>query len=211
MKPGKRQQNSGESLRARVIKKASQEFIKKGIKSVRMDDIAALLTISKRTLYEIFNNKEELLYDCVIYLHNKKKQEIEEVIKGADNIMEIVLRSFQFHINMLKKVSPDFVFEVRKYSRIQQYIANERDQNSQKVVEFFLKGVEQGYFRSDINYELLIAWFRYQGDFMSMSDIYQKFPLEETFTTMMYVNMRGISTEKGLKILNDFKKQNDKR
>ncbi len=70
MKPGKRQQNSGESLRARVIKKASQEFIKKGIKSVRMDDIAALLTISKRTLYEIFNNKEELLYDCVIYLHN---------------------------------------------------------------------------------------------------------------------------------------------
>ncbi len=211
MKSGKRQQNSGESLRARVVKEASQEFIKKGIKSVRMDDIAALLTISKRTLYEVFNDKEELLYDCVIYLHNKKKQKMEEAIKGADNIMEIVLRSFQFHINMLKTISPDFIFEVRKYSRIQQYIANERDQNSQEVVEFFQKGVEQGFFRSDINYELLIDWFRYQGDFMSMSDIYQKFPLEEIFKTMMYVNMRGISTEKGLKILNDFKKQNDKR
>lgn len=136
---------------------------------------------------------------------------MEEAIKGADNIMEIVLRSFQFHINMLKTISPDFIFEVRKYSRIQQYIANERDQNSQEVVEFFQKGVEQGFFRSDINYELLIDWFRYQGDFMSMSDIYQKFPLEEIFKTMMYVNMRGISTEKGLKILNDFKKQNDKR
>jgi len=211
MKSGKRQQNSEESLRARVITEASQEFIKKGIKSVRMDDIAALLSISKRTLYEIFNDKEELLYDCVIHLHNEKKRKIEGVIKGADNIMEIVLRSFQFHINMFKTISPDFIFEVRKYSRIQQYIANERDLNSQKVVEFFQKGVEQGFFRSDINYELLVDWSRYQGDFMSMSDIYQKFPLEEIFKTMMYVNMRGISTEKGLKILNDFKKQNDKR
>lgn len=82
MKSGKRQQNSGESLRARVVKEASQEFIKKGIKSVRMDDIAALLTISKRTLYEVFNDKEELLYDCVIYLHNKKSKKWKRLSKG---------------------------------------------------------------------------------------------------------------------------------
>ncbi len=211
MRSGKSQQKSGMSLRDRIVKEASKEFLKKGIKSVRMDDIAALLTISKRTLYEQFNDKEELLYNCIIFIHSKKKKEMQNAVCKSDNVMEIVLKALQFHINMLKATYPDFIFEIRKYPAIQEYISKEREENSQEVVEFFLKGVEQGFFRPDINYEFLMTWFRYQGDFMLTSDLYHKYSAEEMFETMMYVNIRGISTEKGLKILNDYKKENDNK
>lgn len=44
-------------LRNRILKAAMTEFLHKGVKSVKMDDIANALAISKRTLYEIYSNK----------------------------------------------------------------------------------------------------------------------------------------------------------
>lgn len=52
-------------LRNRILKAAMTEFLHKGVKSVKMDDIANTLAISKRTLYEIYSNKEELLLEAV--------------------------------------------------------------------------------------------------------------------------------------------------
>lgn len=52
-------------LRNRILKAAMTEFLHKGVKSVKMDDIANALAISKRTLYEIYSNKEELLLEAV--------------------------------------------------------------------------------------------------------------------------------------------------
>ena len=46
----------------RIIEQAMQMFVTQGIKSVRMDDIAQQLGVSKRTLYELFGDKEGLLY-----------------------------------------------------------------------------------------------------------------------------------------------------
>ena len=51
-------------LRNRILKAAMTEFLHKGVKSVKMDDIANTLAISKRTLYEIYSNKEELLLEA---------------------------------------------------------------------------------------------------------------------------------------------------
>ena len=53
------------TLREKIMNAAMKCFREKGIRAVRMDDIANELSISKRTLYEIYNNKEELLYEGV--------------------------------------------------------------------------------------------------------------------------------------------------
>lgn len=51
-------------LKGKILEVALCEFKQKGIRAVKMDDIARMLTISKRTLYEIYPNKEELLLEC---------------------------------------------------------------------------------------------------------------------------------------------------
>ena len=55
------------SLKERVVAKASMLFMRNGIKSVTMDNIAGQMGISKRTLYENFRDKDELLMECFIY------------------------------------------------------------------------------------------------------------------------------------------------
>ena len=67
-------------LRERIVDTALQSFVTHGIKSITMDDIAAALGISKRTLYEVFADKETLLMEClrraqdehwlILYLHS---------------------------------------------------------------------------------------------------------------------------------------------
>lgn len=54
-----------ENLKTRILETSMQLFKQKGIRAVKMDDIATEMGISKRTLYEIYSNKEDLLYECV--------------------------------------------------------------------------------------------------------------------------------------------------
>lgn len=64
-------------LKERIIERAMQAFKTHGIKCITMDDIAASMGISKRTLYEVFANKEMLLEDCI----RKERQETNEYIR----------------------------------------------------------------------------------------------------------------------------------
>ena len=57
--------------REKVVEHVSQMIMALGVKSVRMDDVAGSLGMSKRTLYEMFGDKEELLYQCMVHLMNQ--------------------------------------------------------------------------------------------------------------------------------------------
>lgn len=210
MRAGKKERKEEEPLRVRIVKVAADAFLRQGIKSVRMDDVAAMLTISKRTLYEVFSDKEELLYSCILYLHEEECKRIDKIVAGSDNVMEIVLKCWKFQTDRLTTTYKDFIFEINKYPIIQKYIVKERKQQSQRIIDFFKKGVEQGYFLPELNYEFLVKWLHFQGDFMLSSILYPKYTMEEVFDTLMYVNMRGIATEKGLRVLNDFKEKNER-
>ena len=63
-------------IRDRIIATATEAFTTKGIKSITMDDIAAALGISKRTLYEVFVDKESLLKDCLLYTSDMAKKTV---------------------------------------------------------------------------------------------------------------------------------------
>ena len=82
-----------------IVEKASQMFVNQGIKAVRMDDIAQELSISKRTLYEMFGDKEELIYQSIgLFISQgveRRKQQCEEL----DNVLEIMLLSLRDMIN----------------------------------------------------------------------------------------------------------------
>ena len=76
----------------RIIAQAMQMFVSQGIKSVRMDDIARQLGVSKRTLYEMFGDKESLLYLTMEYFFECKRLERREACAGARNVHEAMFR-----------------------------------------------------------------------------------------------------------------------
>ena len=79
-------------LRERVLRYALDEFLNKGVKNVKVDQIAADLQISKRTLYEMFADKENLLVECLRW-HNKQLHEKNrKIAEGAANPLEAYAR-----------------------------------------------------------------------------------------------------------------------
>ena len=67
-------------VKEHIVLAAAKSFAQKGVKTVRMDDIAAGLSLSKRTLYELFHDKEDLLLD-VMKLHREEMQEYMNAIR----------------------------------------------------------------------------------------------------------------------------------
>ena len=70
-----------QSQRERIIEQAAKMFAEQGIKSIRMDDIAHTLGVSKRTLYEMFKDKEELLYLSIRFMQSRRMAKMEAKLK----------------------------------------------------------------------------------------------------------------------------------
>lgn len=77
-------------LRKRVILEASRAFAKSGIKNVHMDSLACALSISKRTLYELFCDKDQLLLEVFAMHQQEMSTYISEVASRAENALEVI-------------------------------------------------------------------------------------------------------------------------
>ena len=180
-------------VREHVVQAAAKAFTRKGVKTVRMDDIAADLSISKRTLYELFHDKEDLLLDVMRLHREEMKKSMEEIASKAENVLEVILRFYQ-----------KFFEDMEKYPRVVAYIAESRKENLDAAMEFYQKGVNQGIFRKDVNYAIVRVMVGEQMDILLRSEICKSYSLAEIYETVVFMHMRGISTEKGLKIVDDF-------
>lgn len=191
-------------LRERIIVTAMDAFTKNGIKGITMDDIANSLSISKRTLYETFEDKEELLAECVKFRQYEMKRYGEELLEKADNVLEVILKFYQLSIEYYHKTNKRFFDEVNKYPRVCALMRENRDENSENTIEFFKKGVDQGIFRKDVNFEIIYMLVREQVDLLLQTNLCNKYSFVEVYESIMFTFMRGISTLKGQQILEDF-------
>ena len=82
-------------LRERIIMTATEAFTLKGIKCITMDDIAAALGISKRTLYEVFADKESLLKECILHKQAERDKYLQAIYEQSNNVLEVILAVFQ--------------------------------------------------------------------------------------------------------------------
>ena len=80
--------NNQQQLRQRILDYSMEQFISQGVKNVKVDDIAAALTISKRTLYAMFSDKEQLLLESIKAQMARSNKEMEKVIAEAANPLE---------------------------------------------------------------------------------------------------------------------------
>lgn len=191
-------------VKEHVVLAAAKAFAEKGVKTVRMDDIAADLSISKRTLYELVRDKEDLLLD-VMKLHRMEMQQfMTQVASKAENVLEVLLKFYQRSAQEFEKTNRKFFEDMEKYPKVRKYIEESRKENLDAAMEFYQKGVKQGIFRKDVNYDIVRAMVCGQMDVLIHSDLCKSYSLAEIYETVVIMHMRGISTEKGLKIVEDF-------
>ena len=187
-------------LREVILKTAMKAFTEKGIRAVKMDDIAESLAISKRTMYEIYATKEELLYEGVKTFREKRRAKFIELGKEKD-LMEILLKVYHMRVEEANAINPLFYDDVVKYPRVLRYLTREQKNSREDMKLFFKRGVEEGYFRDDLNYELAVHLFEAIGRYIKEERLYNKYSIKEIFRGMPLVLLRGLCTEKSIEKL----------
>lgn len=187
-------------LRGVILKTAMQAFVEKGIRAVKMDDIAESLAISKRTMYELYATKEELLYQGVKAARESRKEQLMEIAKGKD-LMEILLKVYHMRVKEANATNSLFYDDLVKYPRVLRYLSREKENSRESMIQFFERGVQEGYFRDDINYELAALLFDALGRYIQEERLYNKYSIKEIFRGMPLVLLRGLCTAKGIEKL----------
>lgn len=193
-----------QSLKTRILEAASDAFSQKGIKSVRMDDIAQSLNISKRTLYEIYENKEVLLYECLKTSKARAQEEMTFIAAQQNNVMDIILDIYRSKMSQLQKINPQFYSDLEKYPQLQSFLEEQHDKDRTKLKDFLRRGIEEGYFKGDINVDIIANVFDAINEYMKNHKLYTEFPLEQLFNNMLFVTIRGICTQKGVAVIDTF-------
>ena len=189
-------------LRNKILKAAMTEFLHKGVKSVKMDDIANTLAISKRTLYEIYSNKEELLLEAV-RIHEEEFNEhmIQYSQSKSHNVMDIIIEFYKKKLLAIADVSPLFLVELRKYKQVVEYLDNLHIERHNNALLFFRRGVKEGYFRSDLNFDVILKTSSASINYAMETQLYKEYSISTIMHNTIFLYLRGICTANGIKKL----------
>ncbi len=191
-------------------------FVEQGIKAVRMDDIARHIGVSKRTLYEMFGDKEELLYQCLSYYVQEQDRRHAELGMQAKNVLEAMLLVFGEVMNTAE-VSHRLRSNLKRfYPRVYERLLSEHhSRNSLGQFKIaLLRGVDEGYFQGIINFDLAITLLRYSVEGLVVRKdvlLSHNMSTNDALVFLVVNFLRGISTEKGMRFIDDFlEKQKEK-
>lgn len=202
--------------RETIIKSAAEMFVEQGIKAVRMDDIARHIGVSKRTLYEMFGDKEELLYLCLSYYVQEQDRRHAELGMQAKNVLEAMLQVFREVMNTAE-VSHRLQSNLKRfYPKVYERLVSEhRSRNSLGQFKIaLLRGVEEGYFQGIVDFDLAITLLRYSVEGLVVRKdvlLSHNMSTNDALIFLVVNFLRGISTEKGMRFIDDFlEKQKEK-
>ena len=195
---------SRNELRDRVIDVAIASFHQEGIKAVTMDAIAHRLTMSKRTLYQLFGDKEELLLACLKKKQQEDRKRWEQTARTAGNVLEFILKEFSANMQNCAHISPAFFSEIKKYPQVIAYSRNSNKEQRKDAVRFLERGVEQGIFRPGIDFNIIYPVIMQQVDFVMNNPEFETYNMVDLFATTAMITIRGCPPLKGAAMMDEF-------
>ena len=196
------QTNYRMELPAKIMQVAMREFRRCGVKAVKMDDIASRLSISKRTLYEIFSNKEELLLECVRMQEEAFDSHMTEF--GSDsshNSIDIILEFYRFQMQNVSDVSPAFYEELSKYGHVVDFLNKKRIKRNANAMAFFAHCVSEGYFRKDVDFDIVSQIGAASMEHAMKTKMYEKYGMKDLLHNILFLFLRGLCTAEGIALL----------
>ncbi|MFA9198571.1 MAG: TetR/AcrR family transcriptional regulator [Aquirufa sp.] len=198
----------GQQMKSRILHKGTELFFRYGVKTVTMDSIATELGISKKTIYQHFPDKDSMVYEVVKGFIEQDVAKWAELDRLYSNVIEKMFKSFEMTKDLLTQMNPRLLFEIQKYflKAFQLFTEHGEKCIHENLIADFKKGAQFGYFRNDIDLELLARLRMAEVNLAFNPDFYpnNKLPLFETQLVMLDIFMRGILTEKGLTLYTSY-------
>ena len=188
---------------ADIIERAGQVFMKLGIRSVTMNDVAAQIGISKKTLYNHFKDKGELIRNII-----KAKLEVDIAVfknasKESENAIDELMLHSKYVIETFKAVNPSVFHDLKKsYPEAWEDIYKHKwDFVYHQFLKNIDRGIKEGFYRKDVHKEIYAKMYVSQIETIIEGDIFPwpEFKYDVVFMETFRLHIRGLSNEKGLK------------
>lgn len=191
-----------------IIFRATQVFMKYGIKSVNMDDIAKNLGISKKTLYKYVKDKEDLVRKAMNLHCEMEDEAIEKICDAGHNAIEETFEMTRFIHSMLKTVHPSIMFDMEKYHpAVMRDMLNSRNEQIMSCIKGNLeKGIEEGFYREDLHPEIISKVYIAMVNAILKGEstpVNGDVSIAQVYVEIVRYHIRGIASKKGLKYLKE--------
>ncbi|GHT24599.1 TetR family transcriptional regulator [Bacteroidia bacterium] len=190
-------------VKERILEAAKELLQQVGVKNTTMDDIARQAGMSKRTIYENFKDKEEILVACIESHVAENKRLAKGIFEKSDNVLEAILVLFKQGSELAQAHKFFLLEEIKRYYPAvhKNIVLCHSEEKIKGMTDFIKKGMNEGVFRKDMNPEIVAVIFHRQEEGSLNDRNLEKFSLLEIFENMVVFYLRGLCTPKGLTIL----------
>ena len=189
----------------RIKEKAHGLFMQYGLRSVSMDDIASNLGMSKKTIYQYYADKDELI-EAVISDELQRSQHIcERDQQCSDNAIHEIFLALEMVVDMMSSMNPSLIFDMQKYHpkaflRFQQH----KNDFLYSVTRINMeRGIREGLYREDINLDIL-SRYRVESIMLPFNPDFHtkvKYGLARLHEELIIHFLFGIASPKGYKLI----------
>lgn len=144
-------------MKDKILEGAEKLFFQFGVRSVSMDDVARELSMSKKTLYQYFTNKDELISEVARVHMIAEKEEFTGIAKNTQNAIEELFNISLCMRDHMEKMNPSLMYDLQKYHATawQHFVQYKNEFIRGTVIENIKRGKEEGYYRSEVDEEIL--------------------------------------------------------
>ncbi|HNX67442.1 MAG TPA: TetR/AcrR family transcriptional regulator [Bacteroidales bacterium] len=192
----------------RIVAGASELFRIYGTKAVTMDMLAQELGISKRTIYEKFKDKDELLHAVLKCMMQKQRDIMEAMINSEPNVLIAFLKHGKKMREHFNSMNPVLRSDLKRFhAEVVDKIKNSCGSTFENSLAFIKRGIEQGVLREDIDPDIVNRCLQGLGRMMGDPEIFPPDVFDQvSITKNVMVNyLRGIVTVEGLKVIEEYK------
>ncbi|MDW3209373.1 MAG: TetR/AcrR family transcriptional regulator [Reichenbachiella sp.] len=192
------------NTKEKILENTEALFNKYGVRSVSMDDIARELSISKKTIYQFFKDKDELVTLITKGHIDRERSEMATVKSTAENAIDELFKLSHCIREHVKEINPSMLFDIQKYhpSAWALWLEYKNVFIKNTILDVIARGKSEGYFRPELDAEI-ISTFRVESIELSFDEkIFprDKFDFTEVQMTLFDHFVHGLMTVKGLEL-----------
>lgn len=193
-----------------IIETAEELFLRYGFKRVTMDDIAREMAISKKTIYQYFKDKNEMVCSATERHLRKENEAIEALEAESENVIEYLVRLSKQLRRHMSTVNPGAMEDLKKYfpEGWKIFVHYKKEIFLKSMIKILRKGMEEGHFRKDMNPEVLGIMRMEQIQLAFDQNLFprNRFDFADVQIELLRHFIAGILTDKGRELLENYSK-----
>ena len=179
-----------------------------------MDDIARKIGISKKTLYELFKDQDELVLECIKYMLNDNQVQTEKALKNSINAIDQAINILMIMEKMIRGMNPVCYLDLQRfYPSAAKYLNDHKDSFMFQCISDNLKqGIQEGFYREDIDIEIISRFRMESALIVFQHDLFPQeiYDIVKVNTQIFAHYIYGIASSKGHKMIESYLKKINK-